>query len=131
MVLPVNAALAAYGLKLYQPESASQDPSLAGAMAEIFVHETQPAALIKMRPFVKVLQTAGFTFPVSEAQRKSVVADDTEIRYFHEEDKPIAERVETLLKENGFPSKMILDSIPDDGAPPKFIQISVSKKAFP
>lgn len=129
LVKPIQSLLTAHNMKLYQAPT----NDFSGVLAEIFVSAEDKNFIASAAKYVGILQKVGIRFPVSEPQpRNKVPTGKSEVRYFYddEENKALAEKVMSVLKQHGFKDSNLRVSLTrDPTAPRKFIQISLAKNA--
>ncbi len=126
LVQPATSFLAGSGYQILGTTAAT-NPLFSGALCEMFVAEDDTVAQGKAGPFITTLTAAGMKFPVPSAQTRKRVASTTEVRFFYEEDRDLANAVIDSLKGAGFPEPIRPSFVDDNSAPRKFIQISVAK----
>jgi hypothetical protein len=109
-----------------------EDNTLLGVLADILVSESYPNAIARAQKYADALTKARITIPLGGPRARKNVPDDTsEVRYYYDSDKDLADKVMQLLIQAGIPSKKIRISLVNDKtAPRKFIQVSLANTAF-
>jgi hypothetical protein len=109
----------------------SELPTTSNKMVEILVSRDVVGSVEAAEKYANSLIAVGFTIPSNAPLARAKVADRTEVRYYYEEDKNLAEEAKTALVKAGIKGKIpILKWENDTSAPKRFIQISIAKSAL-